>query len=79
VDAAIKANSASKVIPYVEEIAENFLRMQHQHVTYEHGTGVSREPWKEHRNEEDMVKHVGLAYRETNENNREIYCPVCLT
>ncbi len=26
-----------------------------------------------------MVKDVGLAYRETDESGREIYCPICLT
>jgi hypothetical protein len=32
---------------------------------------------KEHRNEADMVRDVGLAYRETCDNGHEIYCPVC--
>jgi hypothetical protein len=79
VDAVIKANSAETVIPSTEAIAEEDLRQQQQHETEEHGTGVSWELWKEHRNEANMVRDVGLAYRETDENGREIYCPICLT
>ena len=79
VDAVIKANSAAKVIPSAEAIAEEVLMQQHEHVTQEHGTRVSREQWNEHRNEVDMGKDADLAYRETDETGREIYCPVCLT
>jgi hypothetical protein len=54
-------------------------RQHHEHVTEEHEAIVSREQWNEHRNEVDMVKDVGLAYRETDETGREIYYPVWLT
>ena len=79
VDAVIKANSVAKVIPSAEAIAEEVLKQQQQHVTEEHGTGVCREAWQDHRNEADMVRDAGLAYRETDESGREIYCPICLT
>jgi hypothetical protein len=79
VDAVIKANSAAKVIPSAEAIAEEVLRQQQQHVTHENGTGVFREAWQDHRNPADMVRDAGLAYRETEESGREIYCPICLT
>jgi len=79
VNAVITINSAAKVIPSAEAITEEVLRQQREHVTEEHGTRVSREQWKEYRNEVDMAKDAGLAYRETDEIGREIYCLVCLT
>jgi len=58
------------------------LRQHHHHVIEarieEHGAGVSRKQWKEHRNEANMIKDAGLAYWEAKGNGREIYCPVCL-
>ncbi len=77
-DAIIKANSATKVIPSAEGIAEEVLRQQQEHLTVEHETIVSREKLKEHRNEVNMIKDVGLAYKETDETGREIYCSMCL-
>ena len=79
VDLVIKANSAAQVIPFAEAIAAEVLKQQQQHLTQQRGTCVSRELWKEHRNEADMVRDVGLAYREDDANGREIYCLVCLT
>jgi hypothetical protein len=78
VDAVIQANSAAQVIPSAEDIAEEVLRQQQVNATQQHGTGVFREIWREHRNEADMVRDAGLAYREIDDNGREIYCLVCL-
>jgi hypothetical protein len=78
VDTAIKANSATQVIPSDEAIAEEVLRQQKHRRTQHHGTGVSRELWTEHRNEADMVRDAGLAYRDIDNNGREIFCPICL-
>ncbi len=78
-DAVIKANSAAKEIPSAEAIADDVLRQQQHHVTEEHGTRLSREQWKEHRNEANMVRDACLAYRETDENGSEIYCLLYLT
>ena len=77
--AVIKANSAAKIIQSAEAITEKVLRQQHHHVAAEHGTGVSREQWKKHRNEACMIRDDGLAFQETEGNGREIYCPVFLT
>ena len=78
-DDVTKANSAAQVIPCAEAIVEEVLRQHQRHVTQQRGTGVFRELWKESRNEADMVKDVGLAYRNNDANGREIYCPICLT
>jgi hypothetical protein len=79
VDAVIKANSAAQVIPSAEAIAAEVLKQHKDSATQQHGTGVFREIWREHRNEAGMVREAGLAYKETDDNGREIYCPVCLT
>jgi hypothetical protein len=79
IDVVIKASSAAKVISSSETIAEEVLRQQPHHVTEDHGTVVSREQLKEHRNEADKIKDEGIAYRETEDNGREIYCLVCQT
>jgi hypothetical protein len=62
-DNVIKSNSTAQVIPSAEAIATEVLRQQREHVTEQHGTGVSKENWSEHKNEADMVRDVGLAYR----------------
>ncbi len=72
VDAIIKANSAAQVIPFAEAIAEEVLRQQQQHLTQQRGTCVFRELWKEHRNEANMVRDVGLAYRDNDANERQV-------
>ena len=78
IDSTLKANATTQVIPSKEAIAEEVLRQQAQRHTEQHGTGVSRETWIDHDNEPDMVKEAGLAYRDTDEGEREVYCPVCL-
>jgi hypothetical protein len=59
-DLVIQSNSAAKVIPSSEAIAEEVLRQQHHNAIEarieEHGTGVSRQQWKDHRNESDMIR-----------------------
>ncbi len=32
----------------------------------------------DHDNEADMVRDASLAYRDTDERGRQVYCPVCL-
>ena len=78
VDFVIKANSTAQVIPSAEAIAEEVLRQQQHHAHEKHGTGVFRELWKEHRIETNVVRDAGLAYRDTDDHGREIYCPTCL-
>ena len=39
---------------------------------------MSREQWPEHRKVPNVVRDTGLAYRDTDNNGREVYCPVCL-
>ena len=77
VDGIIKANSAAKVIPYAEAIAEEVLR-QHQarHLQW-NDTYMIRENWKDHSNRVDMVNSVGLAFTSDEERGRVIYYPVC--
>ena len=79
VDVVIKAYSAAQVIPSTEAIAVEVLRQQQLHTTLQRGMCVSRELLQDHRNEEDMVRDAGLAYRDTDENAQEIFCPICLT
>ncbi len=78
VDSVSKANSAAQVIPFAEAIADEVLRQQHHKRTQQHSTGVFREMWKEHRIEANIVRDAGLAYRDTDDHGREIYCPTCL-
>ena len=79
VDVIIKVNSTVQIIPSVEEIAEEVLRKQEHNTILQRGTCVLRELWQEHRNETGMVRDASLAYRDTYDNKREIYCLVCLT
>jgi hypothetical protein len=72
VDSIVKANSATP-----KAIAEEVLRMQQQQHLEKHGTGLVRENWREHQNETDMVRDAGLAFRDTDDGAREVYCPVC--
>jgi len=52
------------------------LRHQQEHVINQHGTGVNKENWSEHKNEADMVRYVGLAYRKIDGGrDREIFFP----
>jgi hypothetical protein len=54
------------------------LRQQREHVIEQHGTGVSKENWSEHKNETDMVRDADLAYREIDgAQDREIFCIAC--
>ncbi len=78
VDTVIKASSAAQVIPSAKAIAEEVLRQQQHRRSLHHVTRVSRELWKEHRNEADMVREDGLAYRDNDDNGRDILCPVFL-
>jgi hypothetical protein len=75
VDTVIKANSAAQVIPSAEAIAEEVLRQQKHRRAQQHGTGVSWELWTEHRKETDMVRDDLLAYRDIDNNGREIFVP----
>ena len=79
VDTVIEANSAAQVIPSAEAIAAEVLRQQEHKHTEERGTGVFRDLWKEHRNKADMVRHVGLAYRDCDDGGLKIDCPLCQT
>ena len=77
-DNVIKANSTAQVIPSVEAIAMEAPRHHREHVIDQHGSGVSKENWSEHKNETDMVRAGALAYREIDGGrDREIVCPVC--
>ena len=79
VDAVIKVNLAAQAITSAEATAEEDVRQQQVNATQQHGTVVFREIWREHRNEADMVSDADLAYKDTDDNGREIYCPICLT
>ena len=77
-DNVIKSNSTAQAIPSAEAIAMEVLRQQREHVIEQHGTGVSKENWSEHKNEAAMVLDAGFAYREIDGGrDREIFCPVC--
>jgi hypothetical protein len=68
----VKANSATP-----KAIDEEVLRMQKQQHLEKHGTCLVRENWREHHNETNMVRDAGLAFRDTDDGAREVYCPVC--
>ena len=76
-DTTIKANAAAKVIPCAKTIAEEVMRQQQLQQREKIGTCVSREHWRLHDNEEDMVKDVGLTYETVDDEGRAIYCPIC--
>jgi hypothetical protein len=78
VDTITKANCTAQVIPSAHIIAEEDLRQQAMKELEEKGTCVCRERWQDHRNVPDMVRDFGLAYRDTDNDGREVYCPVCL-
>ncbi len=53
-------------------------RQQREHIVEQHGTGVSKENWLDHRNKAGMVKDVSNAYRELDDRRgREIFGPAC--
>jgi hypothetical protein len=78
IDTIVKANCSTRVIPPAQTVAEKVIRQQVQKDLDEKGASVSRERWHEHRNVPDMVRDYGLAYRDTDNNDREVYFPVCL-
>ena len=77
-DTFIKANCTTQVIPSANAIAKEVVRHQHAQNYEEHGAGVSRERWIDHTTLSDMVRGFGTAYRGTDDEGREVYCPVCL-
>jgi hypothetical protein len=76
-DIVINANCTSQVIPSAKATASEVLRQQHQQHVDEHGTSVSRERWMEHVTVPDMIRDYSLAYRDTDVEGRQVYCPVC--
>jgi hypothetical protein len=54
----IKKNSAAQVIQSPEAIAEEALSHNQHHASQQHGIGVFRALWKEHRNKTDMVIYM---------------------
>ena len=67
-DEAIKSN--------LKNIASEVVRIQEKHRLQRNGTCFIKELWREHRILADVVKESGMAFRETDDNGREIHCPV---
>ena len=77
-DTTIKANRTAHVIPSAHTIAMEVIRHGQEINVEEHGVGVSRERWTDHTTLLDVVRDSSLAYRATDDEGREVYCPVCL-
>ncbi len=68
-DEAIESN--------LNNIAAEVVRTQEKHRFQRNGTCFIRELWREHRILADVARKSGMAFRDTEDNGREIHCPVC--
>ena len=75
-DTVIKYNVNEGVIASKESVAEEVWRQEKERHVEVHGLGVHRELWMDHVTAPDMVRDSGLAYRDNDNEGREVYCPV---
>ena len=78
VHVVIEAAAAAQVWPIAAINAKEVWKLKSRHEAQQRGPRLFREIWSSHRNEADMVRDAGLAYRATDEEGSEIYCPICV-
>ena len=71
-DTVIKSNVNAGVIASKESVAEEVWRQEKERQVEVHGLGVHREQWMDHVTAPDMVRDSGLAYRDMDNDGREV-------